>query len=46
MREIVFDTETTGVFAEHAEAEFRDRIVEIGCVELINLERTGREFHV
>ncbi len=46
MREIVFDTETTGVFAEHAEAELRDRIVEIGCVELINLERTGREFHV
>ncbi len=46
MREIVFDTETTGVFAEHAEAEFRDRIVEIGCVELINMERTGREFHV
>lgn len=46
MREIVFDTETTGVFPDHAEAEFRDRIVEIGCVELINLERTGREFHV
>jgi DNA polymerase-3 subunit epsilon len=46
MREIVFDTETTGVFAEHAEAEFRDRIVEIGCVEIVNLERTGREFHV
>jgi DNA polymerase III subunit epsilon len=46
MREIVFDTETTGVFAEHPEKELRDRIVEIGCVELINLERTGREFHV
>lgn len=46
MREIVFDTETTGVFAEHAEPEFRDRVVEIGCVELINMERTGREFHV
>jgi DNA polymerase III subunit epsilon len=46
MREIVFDTETTGVFPDHAEAEFRDRIVEIGCVEIINLERTGREFHV
>ena len=35
-----------GVFPDHAEAEFRDRIVEIGCVEIINLERTGREFHV
>jgi DNA polymerase III subunit epsilon len=45
MREIVFDTETTGVFPDHPEAEFRDRIVEIGCVEIINLERTGREFH-
>lgn len=45
MREIVFDTETTGVFAEHPEAEQRDRIVEIGCIELINMERTGREFH-
>jgi DNA polymerase III subunit epsilon len=45
MREIVFDTETTGVFPDHAEAEFRDRIVEIGCVEIVNLERTGREFH-
>ena len=46
MREIVFDTETTGVFPEHPEAELRDRVVEIGCVELFNLERTGREFHV
>jgi DNA polymerase-3 subunit epsilon len=46
MREIVFDTETTGVFADHPEVEFRDRIVEIGCVELINLERTGREYHI
>ncbi len=46
MREIVFDTETTGVFAEHSEKELCDRIVEIGCVEIFNLERTGREFHV
>ena len=45
MREIVFDTETTGTFADHPEPRERDRIVEIGCVELINLERTGREFH-
>jgi DNA polymerase-3 subunit epsilon len=45
MREIVFDTETTGVFAEHSEKELCDRIVEIGCVEIVNLERTGREFH-
>jgi DNA polymerase-3 subunit epsilon len=46
MREIVFDTETTGVFPEHPEPDLRDRIVEIGCVEIVNLERTGREFHV
>ena len=46
MREIVFDTETTGVFPDHLEPEQRDRIVEIGCVELFNLERTGREFHM
>jgi DNA polymerase-3 subunit epsilon len=40
MREIVFDTETTGLdFAV-------DRVVEIGCVELINHIPTGREFHV
>lgn len=45
MREIVFDTETTGVFPDHPEADQRDRIVEIGCVEIVNLERTGREFH-
>lgn len=46
MREIVFDTETTGVFPDHPEPELRDRVVEIGCVEIFNLERTGREFHV
>jgi len=46
MREILFDTETTGVFPDHAEEKLRDRIVEIGCVEVVNLERTGREFHV
>lgn len=45
MREILFDTETTGVFPEHEDPKQRDRIVEIGCVEVINLERTGREFH-
>lgn len=39
MREIVFDTETTGfTFGE-------DRMVEIGCVELINRVETGRTFH-
>lgn len=41
MREIVLDTETTGV-----EALKGDRIVEIGCVELVNHCPTGRTYHV
>ena len=40
MREIVLDTETTGI--EPAEGH---RLVEIGCVELINHVPTGRVFH-
>ncbi|MGV6871462.1 DNA polymerase III subunit epsilon [Pseudochelatococcus sp. B33] len=39
-REIVFDTETTGV-----DPATGDRVVEIGCVELINTVPTGRTFH-
>jgi DNA polymerase-3 subunit epsilon len=41
MREIVLDTETTGV-----EPNNGDRIVEIGCVELVNHCPSGRTFHV
>jgi DNA polymerase III subunit epsilon len=40
MREIVFDTETTGLSPLAG-----DRIVEIGCVELWNRVETGRTFH-
>ncbi|HKR24774.1 MAG TPA: DNA polymerase III subunit epsilon [Allosphingosinicella sp.] len=40
MREIVFDTETTGLSPLNG-----DRIVEIGCVELDNKVETGRTFH-
>ncbi|MGI6246172.1 MAG: DNA polymerase III subunit epsilon [Pseudochelatococcus sp.] len=39
-REIVFDTETTGV-----DPATGDRVVEIGCVELVNAVPTGRHFH-
>ena len=39
-REIVFDTETTGF---HAKGD--DRITEIGCIEIIDLLPTGRQFH-
>ncbi|MCA8906418.1 MAG: DNA polymerase III subunit epsilon [Rhodospirillaceae bacterium] len=40
MREIALDTETTGLDPEHGH-----RIVEIGCVELVNHVPTGRVFH-
>lgn len=40
MREIVFDTETTGL-----DPQGGDRMVEIGCIELVNRVPTGRTFH-
>jgi DNA polymerase-3 subunit epsilon len=40
VREIVFDTETTGLSPAGG-----DRIVEIGCVEIHNRVETGRHFH-
>ncbi len=40
MREIVFDTETTGL-----DPLSGDRMVEIGCIELVNRFPTGRVFH-
>jgi len=40
MRQIVLDTETTGL-----EPELGHRIIEIGCVELVNRRTTGRTFH-
>ncbi len=40
MREIVFDTETTGLSPANG-----DRLVEIGCLELINRVETGRSYH-
>jgi DNA polymerase III subunit epsilon len=40
MREIVFDTETTGLSFSSG-----DRLVEIGCVELVNRVLTGRSYH-
>jgi DNA polymerase-3 subunit epsilon len=41
VREIVFDTETTGLSPNAG-----DRIVEIGCVEMFNHIPTGNTFHV
>ena len=40
MRQILFDTETTGL-----EPELGHRIIEIGAIELVNRRRTGRQFH-
>jgi len=40
MREIVFDTETTGL-----DPKTGDRMVEIGCVEVVNRMPTGATFH-
>jgi DNA polymerase-3 subunit epsilon len=40
MRQVVLDTETTGL-----EVEQLHRVIEIGCVELYNRRLTGRSFH-
>jgi DNA polymerase-3 subunit epsilon len=40
MREIVFDTETTGLSPAAG-----DRMVEIGCIEMVGRIETGRHFH-
>lgn len=41
MRQIVLDTETTGLNPRSG-----DRIIEIGCVEILNRRLTGNNFHV
>ncbi|MDH4449045.1 MAG: DNA polymerase III subunit epsilon [Rhodoferax sp.] len=43
MRQIVLDTETTGFYANHPDNP--DRMVEIGCVELLNRKLTGNNLH-
>jgi DNA polymerase-3 subunit epsilon len=40
MRQIVLDTETTGL-----NAKLGDRVIEIACVEMINRRLTGKHFH-
>ena len=40
MRQIVLDTETTGLSTAQGH-----RIIEIGCLELVNRRLTGRDFH-
>ena len=41
MRQVFFDTETTGL-----EADKGDRIIELGCVEMVNRQLTGRHLHL
>jgi DNA polymerase-3 subunit epsilon len=40
VRQVVLDTETTGL-----EPELGHRVIEIGCIEVVNRRRTGRVFH-
>ncbi len=40
MRQVVLDTETTGL-----NAKLGDRVIEIGCLELLNRRPTGNHFH-
>lgn len=40
MREVIFDTETTGL-----DPRSGDRMVEIGCIEMVGRVETGRTFH-
>ena len=40
MRQIILDTETTGLNAATG-----DRVIEIGCVEMVNRRLTGRNLH-
>jgi DNA polymerase-3 subunit epsilon len=40
MREVIFDTETTGL-----DPKTGDRMVEIGCIEMVGRVETGRTFH-
>ena len=41
MRQIILDTETTGIGPEQGH-----RVIEIGCVELVERKLTGKHFHV
>lgn len=40
MRQIILDTETTGLYADRG-----DRIIEIGCVEMLNRKLSGNNLH-
>jgi DNA polymerase III subunit epsilon len=45
MREIILDTETTGICRKSKDPSNNHGIIEIACVELINREPSGNHFH-
>ena len=45
-RQVVLDTETTGMNQAGGAIYLDHKIIEIGCVEVINRRLTGRHFHV
>ncbi|OIN07668.1 DNA polymerase III subunit epsilon [Oceanisphaera psychrotolerans] len=45
-RQIVLDTETTGMNMDTGPHYIGHRVIEIGCVEVVNRRLTGRHFHV
>ncbi|SUO95582.1 DNA polymerase III subunit epsilon [Suttonella ornithocola] len=46
MRQIIFDTETTGMNFNAPDKSEGHRIIELGCVELIDRKPTGRTLHL
>ncbi|MCL1058721.1 DNA polymerase III subunit epsilon [Shewanella gelidimarina] len=44
-RQIILDTETTGMNQSSGAIHLGHRIIEIGCVEVINRKLTGRHYH-
>lgn len=44
-RQVILDTETTGMNQGAGAIYFGHRIIEIGCVEVINRKLTGRHYH-
>jgi len=45
-RQVILDTETTGMNQDAGPIYLNHKIIEIGCVEVINRRLTGRHYHV
>lgn len=46
MRQIIFDTETTGMNKSSADKAEGHRIIELGCIEIIDRRPTGKTLHL